>query len=69
MSHRVIRKRDLRSVTGLSPRHIDRLEKAGQFPKRVQLSSQSVGWIEQEIADWLASRKRGPLPTSLTTSE
>ena len=29
--------------------HIDRLEKAGGFPKRVHLSSMTVAWVEDEI--------------------
>ena len=36
--------------------HIGRLEKADQFPKRVKIGANSVGWIEQEIDDWLAAK-------------
>ena len=36
--------------------HIDRLEKRGQFPKRVRLGPNSVGWIEDEVAAWQAER-------------
>jgi prophage regulatory protein len=36
--------------------HIDRLEKRGQFPKRVHLGPNSVGWIEDEVAAWQAER-------------
>jgi prophage regulatory protein len=37
---------------------------AGEFPKPVSLSSQSVGWIESEVQAWMekrvaASRSRG----------
>lgn len=35
-----------------------RLEKTGQFPKRVQLSEKRVAWIESEIIDFMQSRKR-----------
>lgn len=35
------------------PAHIDRLEKAGRFPKRVRLGPGRVGWIEDEIMEWL----------------
>jgi prophage regulatory protein len=34
--------------------HIDRLERAGKFPKRVRLSGMTVAWLEQEIDDHLA---------------
>ena len=36
--------------------HIDRLEKAGQFPKRVKLAENSVAWLEDEIIAWQAER-------------
>lgn len=36
--------------------HILRLEKAGKFPKRVQLGDNSVAWIEVEIIAWQAER-------------
>jgi len=36
--------------------HIDRLEKVGRFPKRVQLGPNSVAWVEDEIIAWQAER-------------
>ena len=36
--------------------HIDRLEKAGQFPKRVQLSPNRVAWLESEVEQWFSER-------------
>jgi prophage regulatory protein len=41
--------------------HVDRLEKAGNFPARVQLSAHRVAWLESEIDEWILSRARGPL--------
>jgi prophage regulatory protein len=29
--------------------HVDRLEKAGKFPKRVRLGEHTVAWVEEEI--------------------
>jgi prophage regulatory protein len=29
--------------------HIDRLEKAGKFPKRVRLGANTVAWVRAEI--------------------
>ncbi|MEL6190044.1 MAG: AlpA family phage regulatory protein [Myxococcota bacterium] len=34
------------------------MEKRGEFPKRIRLGPQSVGWLEHEIDDWLAKRSR-----------
>jgi prophage regulatory protein len=53
---RIIRKRELKRKIGYSDMHILRLEKAGNFPKRVQLGPNSVGWIEAEIDAWIEQR-------------
>jgi len=40
-----------------SRQHLDRLEKAGLFPRRVKLTPNGrVGWIQTEIYDWLRDR-------------
>ncbi len=39
-----------------SSQHIARLEKAGLFPKRVQLGPNRVGWVEGEVLEWLEQR-------------
>jgi len=53
---RILSKRQLKELVLYSPQHIARLEAAGQFPKRVQLGYNRVGWIEQEVLDWLQER-------------
>ena len=53
---RILSKKDLRALVLYSPAHIDRLEKAGHFPKRVQLGPCRVGWVESEILEWLRER-------------
>ncbi len=44
--------------TGLSRTTAWRMERAGDFPSRVQVSPGRVGWRESELKDW--SRSRGP---------
>jgi prophage regulatory protein len=39
----------------LSRRQIDRLEAAGKFPRRVQISSGRVGWLADEIEAHVAA--------------
>ena len=56
---RILSKRQLKELVLYSPQHIARLEKAGQFPKRVQLGPSRVGWVEAEVLDWLQSRLDG----------
>ncbi len=44
------------SVTGLSAPTIWRLEAAGKFPRRRQLTPSRVGWLESEVLEWVNSR-------------
>ena len=53
---RLLSKRQLKEMVLYSPQHIARLEKAGMFPKRVQIGPNRVGWVEAEVLDWLQSR-------------
>ena len=53
---RMLSKAQVRELVLYSPQHIARLEAAGQFPKRVKLGNNRVGWIEAEILDWLQER-------------
>ncbi|EAR53146.1 hypothetical protein OG2516_11801 [Oceanicola granulosus HTCC2516] len=53
---RILSKRQLKELVLYSPQHIARLEKAGQFPKRVNLGPNWVGWVEDEVLDWLKER-------------
>ena len=50
---RLLSKKQVREKVLYSPAHIDRLEKAGQFPSRVQLGPGRVGWVEEEVENWL----------------
>ena len=53
---RILSKRQLKELVLYSTQHIARLEKAGKFPKRVQLGPNRVGWVEEEVLDWLQAR-------------
>ena len=55
---RILSKKDLRALVLYSPAHIDRLEKAGLFPKRVRLGPGRVGWIDDEVLQWVQARIR-----------
>jgi len=50
---KVLRIKQMSEKTGLSKVSIWRLEREGKFPARVQIGKRSVGWIEQEIDDWI----------------
>ena len=53
---RILSKRQLKELVLYSSQHIARLEAAGQFPKRVRLGANRVGWVESEVLDWLQER-------------
>jgi prophage regulatory protein len=51
---RILRRRSACEKAGLSPSGLDRLEAAGNFPKRIQITPHQVGWSEREIDEWIA---------------
>lgn len=52
----VLRERRVVAITGLSRSTLWRLERRGDFPKRMKLSVASVGWPEREVLDWVQRR-------------
>lgn len=62
MKTRIIRFRDVQTKTGLSRPTIWRLERAGRFPNRIQVSAKAVGWLLAEIDAWLEERAGRELP-------
>jgi len=55
----ILRTEDVTRLTGLSRTTLWRLERSGNFPPRVRLGANSVGWVEDEVHEWIASRPRG----------
>jgi prophage regulatory protein len=55
---RLLDKKRLREMVLYSPQHIQRLEDAGTFPRRVRLGQGRVGWVESEVQDWLEQKLR-----------
>ena len=53
---RILRLPQVLNVTGLGKTKIYELQSQGRFPMRVQITSHSVGWIEQEVQAWLVNR-------------
>ena len=53
---RILSKRQLKELVLYSPQHIARLERAGQFPRRIHLGPNRVGWLEEEVLNWLQKR-------------
>ena len=53
----LISRRQLLSIVPLSDRTIYNLEKRGDFPKRIALTSRNVAWDLGEVEAWIESRK------------
>jgi prophage regulatory protein len=52
--------KELKKLIVYSRTHIARLEKAGEFPRRLSLGKRRVAWDEAEIEAWIASKKKPP---------
>ena len=56
MSDRIVRMNELPSLVGLSERSIYRREAVGEFPARLKLGPNAIGWRLSDIETWIASR-------------
>lgn len=52
----LIRSGEIETIVPYSMNHIRRLEEAGQFPKRVRVGANRVGWVRAEVEQWLNDR-------------
>jgi predicted DNA-binding transcriptional regulator AlpA len=56
-SVRVLRRADAIRVTGLSERTFERLEQAGDSPRKTRLSPGRIGYRVCDIREWLDKRR------------
>ena len=52
----ILRRKQVEQRTGLSRSTIYLYIQEGTFPRPINLGSRSVGWLENEIDEWLISR-------------
>jgi prophage regulatory protein len=55
---RFLRMPQVAAAIGLSAPTINRMHRQGEFPPKVRIGAQAVGWWESEIEAWKASRAR-----------
>jgi prophage regulatory protein len=55
---RMLRLSQVMARTELRKTTIYKLQKEGHFPRAVSLTGHSVRWIESEVEEWLAGRRR-----------
>lgn len=53
---KIMRLSEVIDRTGLGRSSIYKLMAEGQFPKNINLFNRSVGWVEQEVQDWIQKR-------------
>ena len=58
MRDRLLKRREVEEITGLSRSSIYRLMREGQFPRPVKVGPAAVRWRESDIMSWLDSRPR-----------
>lgn len=58
MAKQVLRRPDVSRRTGLGRSALYAAIQAGAFPRPVKLGPRAVGWLEEEIDSWIASRER-----------
>ena len=46
----------IHEIVPYSRTHLMRLERAGEFPKRLKLSAGRVGWLASEVEAWINER-------------
>ena len=56
MKDRLLRRREVEIITGLSRSSIYRLMKEGDFPRPVRVGPTAVRWRESDIEAWMKSR-------------
>ena len=55
---KLIRRRQVLELIGVSHSTQWRMEKAGRFPARVKLGTGSVAWHLREVEEWVKGRER-----------
>ena len=56
MNNKILRIKQVVERIGASKTTIYRWINANQFPRPINLSSSSVGWLEADINDWIQSK-------------
>lgn len=56
MTPAILKRAELVKLLGIGYTTIYRMEKAGRFPARKQLSIGRVGWLSSEVGAWIEDR-------------
>ncbi|MEQ5160645.1 AlpA family transcriptional regulator [Proteus terrae] len=53
---RLIRLKEVMSMTGLSHSYVYQLIGQGYFPQSISLGARAVAWVQSEVQQWIDSR-------------
>ncbi|PHR95110.1 MAG: AlpA family transcriptional regulator [Oceanobacter sp.] len=53
MSNKIIRLPEVKNITGLSRSSIYLRMSKGKFPKSISLGDRAIGWLEEDVNQWL----------------
>jgi prophage regulatory protein len=53
---RILRLPEVCALTGLGRSFIYQLQSDGRFPRRIKLGARAVGWLEDEVQQWVADK-------------
>jgi len=67
--HSIVRLKEACEMVGFTAKHLRHLERNGQFPLRVHLGPNSVGWRLMDLEEWIDSRRGHPAPPPAKTTE
>lgn len=56
-SERLIPWDELAQIVPYTIQHIYRLERRGEFPRRVRIGKRRVAWVHSEVMAWVEARK------------
>lgn len=55
---RILRRRDVENLTGLSRSTLYAMMADGNFPSPIKLGKRAVGWQDTDLTEWIASRPK-----------
>ena len=66
---KMLRLPEVEAATGLSRTTLWRYQRAGKFPPRRRIGPHLVGWLSDEVEEWIKARPVVDAEPSVSTSE
>ena len=56
---RILRPRTVTQLVGLSRTTLWRMERTGHFPQRRRIGATAIGWLAEDVENWIRTRSTG----------